>query len=433
MEDNVLMEKVSLDSDFTNGIDFGIQDTQVLASNELNKFLVSDPDDVKSIEQEKKEKEEQERLAKEKEEKEKAEKEKQKNQSQNQNQNQNNNQSKEKLSKQEEGKNVLDGLLFGEGNNDNQDDDQDSNQNNNKNQNSQDQNTSDDTYSTLSKDLLRLGVFSQLNEEETEDTIKEAVKTPEQFLERFSLEKKRGAINILEQFLGQFGEDYRKMFDAVFANGVKPEEYLQSITKLDSINNIDLAVEDNQVKVLKNYYKGLKWDDAKIEARIQKLRDYGDLEDEAKTYHEVLLNKEKEQLDNLVKAKEAENQKIKEKELNTQKSYQKILQEKLKEQEIDGIPLTQKDAQEVYKYMVDKPYKLPSGELLSEFDKDLLDLNKPENHELKIKLGLLLKKKLDMTAVKKTTISKKSEALFTLSAKNAKQQEAKNQQPKSFF
>jgi hypothetical protein len=427
--DDFQMEKVTLDSEFTHGIDFGIQETQVLAGNELNKFLLSDPNDVKTLEQENKDKEESDRLAKEKEEKEKAEKEKQSKQQQNQI----GDKSKEKLDKQEQGKQALDGLLFGEENEDDADNNENKNQNQN-NQNQQNQTQDDDTYSTLSKDLLRLGVFSQLSDEETEETIKEAVKTPEQFLERFSLEKKRGAVNILEQFLGQFGEDYRKMFDAVFANGVKPDEYLQSITKIDSISNVDLAVEDNQVKVLKNYYRGLKWDDQKIEARIQKLRDYGDLEDEAKTYHEVILNKEKEQLDNLVKAKEAENQKIKEKEENTKKSYQTILNNKLKDQEIDGVPLTQKDAQEVYKYMVDKPYKLPTGELLSEFDKDLLDLNKPENHELKIKLGLLLKKKLDLTAVKKTTISKKSDTLFTLATKNSKQQEAKNNSaPKSFF
>ena len=106
--------------------------------------------------------------------------------------------------------------------------------------------------------------------------------------------------------------------------------------------------------------------------------------------------------------------------------------EKLKAQEIDGIPLTQKDSEEVLNYLTEKKYKLASGELLSEFDKDILELNRPENHELKIKLGLLLRKKLDLTSVKKTTISKKSDALFTLSTKNAKQN-PKEKEIKSFF
>jgi hypothetical protein len=162
------------------------------------------------------------------------------------------------------------------------------------------------------------------------------------------------------------------------------------------------------------------------------LKDYGDLEDEAKTYQEVLLNKEKEITADLELKKAEELKTARDKELANKKSYHKILAEKLKAQEIDGIPLTDKEAVETLDYLTEKKYKLASGELLSEFDKDLMELNKPENHELKVKLGLLLKKKLDLTTVKKTAVSKKSDQLFTLSAKNAKTGKAEKE-VKSFF
>ena len=278
---------------------------------------------------------------------------------------------------------------------------------------------------------MRLGVFTKSSEDESEENLD--IKTPEQFLERFNLEKKKGAIGILDNFLNQFGEDYRKMFDAVFVNGVKPQDYLQAFTKIESFSNLDLADENNQERVMRAYYKELKWDDERINNKIQKLKDYGDLEDEANSYHEVLLNKEKETAAQIEQKKIDEQKQEKERDLATTKSFQRILSEKLKTQEIDGVPLTQKDAEEVLAYLTNKPYKLASGEKLTEFDKDLLELNRPENHELKIKLGLLLRKKLDLTSVKKTTISKKSDALFTLSTKNAKQKDSKEKEIKSFF
>lgn len=288
----------------------------------------------------------------------------------------------------------------------------------------------DPTYQTLSKDLLRLGVFTKNSEDETEENID--IKTPEDFLKRFSLEKKKGAIDILENFLSQYGDDRRALFDAIFVNGVDVQEYLQSFAKTEAIGALDMNHESNQERVVRAYYKNLKWDEAKIENRIQKLKDYGDLEDEAKTYHEVLLNKEKEYAADLEKKKANELKEKQDKEIDTRKSLSRILSLKLKDQELDGIPLNEKEANETLGYLTDKKYKLATGELLSEFDKDLLELNRAENHEMKLKLALLLKNKLDLTKVKKNTISKESKALFNLSTKNAKQA-SKEKEVKPFF
>jgi hypothetical protein len=423
-QDNVSMEKVSLStSDFMEDADtFGIQDTQVLASKDLQSFLLSDPSKISNVTDE----EEDEGFTS------PIKQPTQKQQTQQQKTETNEDPLKQKTQKQPlkedaekpNGKEALDNFLYG-----NDEENQDT-QTSNKDPKNTAQSTDDDTYTTLSRDLMRLGVFSKNSDDETEENID--VKTPEQFLERFSLEKKKGAISILDNFLSQFGEDYRKMFDAVFVNGVKPQEYISSFAKQEALGNLDMSSEDNQERIVRSYYKGLKWDDNKIDNRIQKLKDYGDLEDEAKTYQEVLLNKEKEITADLELKKAEELKTARDKELANKKSYHKILAEKLKAQEIDGIPLTDKEAVETLDYLTEKKYKLASGELLSEFDKDLMELNKPENHELKVKLGLLLKKKLDLTTVKKTAVSKKSDQLFTLSAKNAKTGKAEKE-VKSFF
>lgn len=406
-QDNVSMEKINLDFGGDLNNDFGIQDTQVLASKDLQNFLLSDPDEVKKVEDEEDEEEGQKPSVQKvpptkKKEDEESEEDK----------------TKPVKKEKPDAEKALQNLLFGEGK-------EGEGQPEVKPEEALEE---ESTYKTLSNDLLRLGVFSK----DSEDQESLDIDTPEQFLERFNLEKKKGAVNILDNFLSQFGEDYRKMFDAVFVNGVKPQEYLGSFAKIEAFSELNMEDESNQERVVRKYYKDLKWDDQKIDNRISKLRDYGDLEDEAKTFHEVLLNKEKEKAQSLAQEKEQERVREKQKEVDTKKSYQRILSEKLKSQEIDGIPLTEKDAQEALSYLTDKKYKLASGELLSEFDKDLLELNRPENHELKIKLGLLLRKKLDLTSVKKTTISKKSDALFSLTAKNARNA-PKEKEMKSFF
>jgi polyhydroxyalkanoate synthesis regulator phasin len=414
-QDNIQTEKISLDfSEDLGDNSFGIQDTQVLAGKDLQSFLLSNPDDIRDANQDDDtpppvQKKEDKKIPPKKIE------------------NQEDIDTKDKnlpLKKDEkpDGKDTLDKLLYG--------DEDESTTTNNVDPKDAPQSSDDDTYSILAKDFLRLGVFTKNSDDETEESI--SVKTPEEFLERFQLEKKKGAINIIDNFLSQYGEEYRQMFDAVFVNGVKPQDYLQSFAKIEAISGLNLEDEANQERVVRAYYKGLKWEDTKIETRIQKLKDYGDLEDEAKTYQEVLLNKEKEQVAEIERKKQKDIQEAKDKEVAQKKSYHRILTEKLKTQEIDGIPLNDKEAQATLEYLTDKKYKLQSGELLSEFDKDLLELNRPENHELKVKLGLLLRKKLDLSSVKKTTISKKSDQLFTLATKNAKQN-PKEKEVKSFF
>jgi len=421
-QDNVSLEKISLSgSDFADDLgNFGIQDTQVLANKDLNKFLLSDPDTVKDVDDEEEEQKQQTQQKQQ-------QKPQQKQQAFDEDEDEETPLTRKQSQKKEKeekpnGKDFLDKYVFGDG-------DEDTSEQNVDPKDAP-QSGDDDTYSTLAKDLMRLGVFSKNSDDESEENL--TIKTPEEFLERFSLEKKKGAISILDNFLSQFGDDYRQMFDSVFVNGMKPQEYLQSFAKMEAINSLDISSENNQERIVRAYYKNLKWDDNKIENRIQKLKDYGDLEDEAKSYQEILLNKEKEQLAETERKKQEELLEAKNKEINTKKSLQRVLGEKLKTQEFDGIPLNDKEAQAALEYMTDKKYKLPSGELLSEYDKDLLELSRPENHELKVKLALLLRKKLDLKDVKKTTISKESGKLFNLSTKNAKNNQ-KEKEVKSFF
>ena len=98
------------------------------------------------------------------------------------------------------------------------------------------------------------------------------------------------------------------------------------------------------------------------------------------------------------------------------KNVQDVLSEKLKGKEFDGIPLNPKLANELQDFLLVDKWKTPSGETLSDFDRTILDLKRPENHATKVKVALLLKileKDPTLSTIQKTGVSKQTNQLFS--------------------
>jgi hypothetical protein len=265
-------------------------------------------------------------------------------------------------------------------------------------------------FVSLSKDLFKLGVFTK--DEDEEDTV---IETPEQFLEKFNAEKKKGAIEIVDNFIGQFGEDYQKAFDAIFVKGVNPKDYFGVYNNVVSFAELDLSNEDNQVRVIKQALADQGFDDEDITTEVERLRNYGDLETVASKHHKVLVKKEAVKLQQM--EQQAEQQLQQKAMIRNQyiQNVQSVLQDKLKTKEFDGIPLNPKLASELQDFLLVDKYKTPSGETLTDFDKTILELKRPENHAMKVKVGLLLKileKDPTLSTIQRTGVTKKSTQLF---------------------
>ena len=265
-------------------------------------------------------------------------------------------------------------------------------------------------FVSLSKDLFKLGVFTQDDDEE--DAV---IETPEQFLEKFNAEKKKGAIEIVDNFIGQFGEDYQKAFDAIFVKGIDPKDYFGVYNNVVSFAELDLSNEDNQVRVIKQALTDQGFDTEDVTTEIERLRNYGDLETVASKHHKVLVKKEAAKLQQI--EQQAEQQLQQKAMIRNQyiQNVQSVLQDKLKTKEFDGIPLNPKLASELQDFLLVDKYKTPSGETLTDFDKTILELKRPENHATKVKVGLLLKileKDPTLSTIQRTGVTKKSTQLF---------------------
>jgi len=289
-------------------------------------------------------------------------------------------------------------------------------------------------FEALSNDLFKLGVFSK-EDDEDEDPIT----TPEQFLERFQIEKKKGAIEVVNQFIGQFGEDYQQAFDAIFVKGVDPKEYFGTYNQIASFADMDLTTESNQVNIIKQALAEQGFEAEDINSEIERLRNYGDLESVAAKHHKVLVKKEAVKLQQLEQQSEKQLQQRAAVKNQYVQNVNSILQEKLKTKEFDGIPINPKLAGELQDFLLVDKYKTNSGETLTDFDRAILELKRPENHEMKVKLGLLLKimeKDPTLSTIQKSGISKKSSELFGEVARQASKTSNKSgntQKPNSWF
>jgi hypothetical protein len=265
-------------------------------------------------------------------------------------------------------------------------------------------------FSALANDLYKLGVFTTEDDEDHQP-----VTTAEEFLERFNEEKKKGAIETVNNFIGQFGEDYQEAFEAIFVKGVNPKEYFGVYNQVVNFAEMDLSSEDNQVKIVRQALLDQGFETEDVESEIERFKNYGDLENVATKHHKVLVKKEASKLSQMESKAEQELQQKQAIRNQYISNVQTILQDKVKAKEFDGIPINPKLASELQDFLLVDKWKTASGENLTDFDRVILDMKRPENHAMKVKVGLLLKmleKDPTLSTIQRTGVTKKSNELF---------------------
>lgn len=269
--------------------------------------------------------------------------------------------------------------------------------------------TETNEFEVMSNQLFQLGVFTQ--DEEDEEFV--PARTAEEFAERFQQEKQKGATQWLDAFLRKNGEDRMDLFEAIFINNMDPREYLPAYNQVMDLEEMNLEEEVNQEKVFREFYHRQGFSPEKIETKLQKAKDYGDLADDAQEMHQRLLEDDRKALEEKQAAKEREEQVRQQTEQVYKNSVTKILIESLKAKELKGLPITEKKAKEAADFLTTPKYRTPSGELLTEFDKFVLESKKPENVEMRAIIALLHLNNWDFSKIEKKAISKETNQLFS--------------------
>lgn len=220
---------------------------------------------------------------------------------------------------------------------------------------------------------------------------------------------------MVDNFIAQFGEDYKAAFEAIYVKGVNPKDYFGVYNTLVNFAELDISNEDNQVKVMRQALADQGFEAEDIDTEIERLKNYGDLEAVAARNHKVLVKKDARRLEEM-EAKAQQDLQIKAQIKNQYvQNVQSVLADKLKAKEFDGIPLNPKLATELQDFLLVDKWKTASGETLTDFDRTILDLKKPENHATKVKIALLLKileKDPTLSTIQKSGVTKTTNQLF---------------------
>lgn len=263
-------------------------------------------------------------------------------------------------------------------------------------------------YSILNTDLEKAGIFSKPTDDEKDITVQDAAS----FKTRFVREMQKGATAMLDQFLSQHGPEYQEAFDAIFVKGVKPATYFTHTAAIEDLQSLDMTDAAHQETVLKSFYRAKGFPLDKIESKLQKLKDYGDLEEEAREIHAILIKEENQRLEAETQQAAQETHRREQHKKHYQEAMAKLVHEKTQARSFDGLPVTAATAGIVYQDLVTDAYRLPDGRLITAFDKAILELDRPENFEKKLKLAFLLHHGLDLSIIRKEAIKAETNDLF---------------------
>lgn len=263
----------------------------------------------------------------------------------------------------------------------------------------------ENVFTTISKDLVTAGVFSE--DEEALPT------NDEEFLARFNKESVNKANAQLTKFLEQFGKDRLDAFRAIFVNGVDPKEYFQIGTQSENILNLDMEQESNQKKVVRKYYtEVLNLPESRADKMLQGVIEDGELDAEATLAHTKFKELQDNKLAAVEQAKlDEQNRRSQEKQYFNHHVNQ-FLSTKQNSKDFEGLKFNDDISATVQRNLTQPAYKLPNGELITEFQKFIMELSNPENIEVAVKIALLKENNFDFTKIQSKKASEEKSKLF---------------------
>lgn len=267
-------------------------------------------------------------------------------------------------------------------------------------------------FSSLSKELYKLRIFeAPVDDEGNEAPI--IANTAEEFKTLFEEQSNSKGAQWIDNFLTRFGDDKKDFFHAVFINGVDPQKYFSVASSIEKLEGLDLANETNQERVVREFYKRSGMTAENIDKTVTRLKEIAELQNQAEQFHPLVVDQDKASLLKLEEDRKLSLQNEQRADAQYKASVSRILMDKLKEKEFDGIAVNDKVAQKAFEFIYSKPWRAPDGTLLTDLDVWFKNLDKPENHALKVKLGLLAINNLDLSKVKQKALTQEVNTLFS--------------------
>jgi len=220
------------------------------------------------------------------------------------------------------------------------------------------------------------------------------------------------AWNQLEQLATEtYGEAGVQMIEDIFINKVPVQEYLQMFSNEQIVENVDLSVEANQERVFRLYLAKTGMDEDEIQDQLNYARDNDRLEAYSQKYHGKLVEKMQQERAVLAQESEARVQVMRQKEEEREQLYADVLDGAIASGSIEGYPINEQAANELFDFVLSKPHVLPNGQRISEFEYKLARMRQEDPSKF-LAVAKLVQSNLDLSPVKRKAVTEETNSLF---------------------
>lgn len=265
-------------------------------------------------------------------------------------------------------------------------------------------------FAIFAKGLAKIGRLV-LDENEDPEKIEWNEET---FIEKFDETVENSAWSRLEELATEtMGEEGVRVIEDLFINKVPVRDYLASYQQQQSIENIDISTERNQVEIVKYYLRSVvgETDEEEIMDQIQYMKANDLLEKKATNFQHKLIANESKMREAMAAEAQARQKQMEEFEAQRIKTYSEVAQKAVKEGELNGIPFNNKDYQKVLNSALNKEYVLPNGQKITPFEYKLATLRKDDPAKY-LQVVKLVEDGLDLTPVMKKGVTTKTNEIF---------------------
>ena len=214
-----------------------------------------------------------------------------------------------------------------------------------------------------------------------------------------------------ELALETYGEAGVQMIEDIFINKVPVQEYLQMFSNEQIVENVDLGVEANQERVFRLYLAKTGMDEDEIQDQLNYARDNDRLEAYSQKYHGKLVEKMQQERAALAQESEARVQVIRQKEEEREQLYADVLDGAIASGSIEGYPINEQAANELFDFVLSKPHVLPNGQRISEFEYKLARMRQEDPSKF-LAVAKLVQSNLDLSPVKRKAVTDETNSLF---------------------
>lgn len=260
-------------------------------------------------------------------------------------------------------------------------------------------------FEVFGKGLVKAGM---LNIEEGEE-IEWSEKT---FIDKMNETIEDRAWNQLEELATEtYGEAGVQMIEDIFINKVPVQEYLQMFSNEQVVENVDLTVEANQERVFRLYLAKTGMDEDEVEDQLNYARDNDRLEAYSQKYQVKLVEKMQQERAVLAQQSEARVQAMQAKEQEREELYAEVLDGAIASGSIEGYPINEQSATDLFDFVLSKPHVLPNGQRISEFEYKLAKMRQEDPSKF-LAVAKLVQSDLDLTPVKRKAVTEETNSLF---------------------